>query len=108
GLGFLTALEKENRAISHLNVTMGTSGTSYDGGVALTKFNGTPVVWDPTFERLDEEYGPLATPWTNRAYMLNSRTLRLRPISGAWMQLRKPKRMHDRYVHFNAMTSKYA
>lgn len=109
GLAFIEQLERENRAINHVHIqSTGRTGTNFDGGVASTFFNGVPVLWDPTFEKLDEKYGPLATPWTTRAYMLSSRSLKLRPIQGAWMQQRKPKRMHDRYVHFTAMTSKYA
>ncbi|MGP1664570.1 MAG: phage major capsid protein, partial [Rhodanobacter sp.] len=70
GQAFIEALEAENRAISHLNVTMNNSGsgTSYDGGVATTKFDGIPVTWDPTFELVDARYSP-ATPYTKRAYM---------------------------------------
>lgn len=109
GQRFLEELEKENRAIHHANVqTTGRTGTNYDGGVASTFFNGVQVQWDPTFEKMDEMYGPLATPWTNRCYMLNSNTMRLRPLSKDWLRQRMPTRMYDRYVHYRAMTSKYA
>lgn len=108
GQKFLEELEKENRAIHHVNVnTSGRTGTDMDGAIATTRFNGVAVEWDPTFEKLDEMFGPLATPWTNRAYMLNLETLRLRPLSGDWMRGRKPRRLPDRYVHYRAITSKY-
>ncbi|MGH8032023.1 MAG: phage major capsid protein, partial [Luteimonas sp.] len=109
GLAFLEALEAENRVIQRIEVmSNGRQGTDLDGAIRNTTFNGVPVMWDPTHERLDAQYGPFSTPWTNRCYMHNSKTgMRLRPIKGAWMQHRKPKRMHDRYVHFCAMTSKY-
>lgn len=109
GKAYIEALEAENRAIHHANVnTTGKTGTDYDGGVARTFFNGKEVIWDPTFEIMDALYGPLTVPWTNRAYMLNSESLRIRPLSKDWMRQRMPRRMHDRYVHYRAMTSKYS
>lgn len=105
----LERLEAENRAIHHVNVqASGRSATDFDGAVGDTRFNKVPVIHDPTFELLDQLYGPLSTPWTDRIYMLNSDTLRLRPLEGDWMRQRKPKRAYDRYVHYSAMTSKYA
>lgn len=108
GQTFLEELEAENRAISHLNVDMNTnSGTTYDGGVATTKFNGVPVMWDPTFDEIDDRFGPFGTPWTKRCYMLNTESMVLRPISGFWMLNRKPPRVYDRYVHYWGKTSSY-
>jgi len=108
GQQFSEELEKENRAISNLNVTMDNSGkgTNYDGGVASTHFNGIPVIWDPTFELLDAKYTP-ATLYTKRAYMVSDAALTLRPVQGFWMLDRKPPRMYDRYVHYWARTSSY-
>lgn len=107
GLAFLEALEAENRKIHTSFVqTTGKTGTFYDGGIKQTFFNGVPVEWDPTFEKIDELYAP-ATPWTKRCYMLNMDTIKLRPVSGFWMLNRKPPRIYDRYVHYWAMTSKY-
>lgn len=107
GQDFLEALEKENKAISHLNVQMSGSGTSYDGAVKNTTFMGVPVEWDPTFDKLDELFSP-ATPWSKRCYMLNTDVgPRLRPVSGFWMLARKPPRMYDRFVHYWGMTSSY-
>lgn len=109
GQAFLEALEKENKAISHLNVTMDNSGrgTTYDGSVNRTFFNGVEVLWDPTFEQMDTRFGPFATPWTKRAYMLNTDTIKLRPVTGFWMLDRKPPRVYDRYVHYWARTCSY-
>ncbi len=108
GQAFIEALEAENRAISHLNVTMDNtgSGTKYDGGVATTRFNGVPVIWDPTFELVDAKYTP-ATLYTKRAYMVSDDALSLRPVQGFWMLDRKPPRVYDRYVHYWARTSSY-
>lgn len=108
GKRFIEHLEAENRAIHHVNAqATGRSATNFDGAVGETSFNKVPVQWDPTFELIDELFGPFSTPWTDRCYMLNSDTLRLRPLSGDWMRQRKPKRTYDRFVHYSAMTSKY-
>lgn len=107
GQGFIEKLEQENRAISHLNVTMNNSGsgTSYDGGVATTKFDGIPVIWDPTFDEIDAIDS--TTTWTKRAYMVSEDSVVLRPVSGFWMLNRKPPRVYDRYVHYWARTCSY-
>jgi hypothetical protein len=70
-------------------------------------FHGIKLVWDPTFEALDTLLGAITYPWTKRAYFLNRKTFKLRPISGHWMVNRKPPRMYDRYVHYFGLTSKY-
>lgn len=108
GEAALASLERENKVITHTNTAMGASGTSYDGGVKRTSFGGVEVKHNPTFEKLDELYGPIATPWTNRIYMLTDNGVRLRPLKGDWMRIRKPGRMYDRYVHYRGMTNKYA
>lgn len=70
-------------------------------------FKGVELVWDPTFESLDAILGVITYPWTKRAYFLNSRFLKLRPLQGHWMVNRKPPRVYDRYVHYWGLTSKY-
>lgn len=107
GQGFIEKLEQENRAISHLNVTMNNSGsgTSYDGGVATTKFDGIPVIWDPTFDQIDAIDS--TTVWTKRAYMVSDESIRLRPVTGFWMLDRKPPRVYDRYTHYFGRTASY-
>ena len=107
GQAFIEKLEQENRAISHLNVAMDNSGrgTTYDGGTASTYFNGVPVIWDPTLDQIDAIDS--TTTWSKRAYMVSSKALRLRPVSGFWMLDRKPPRVYDRYVHYFARTNSY-
>ena len=107
GQGFIEKLEQENKAISHINVTMNNTGagTRFDGGVASTFFNGIPVIWDPTFDTIDSIDS--TTVWTKRAYMVSEQALRLRPVTGFWMLDRKPPRVYDRYTHFWARTSSY-
>lgn len=81
-------------------------GVSLDASVSNLFFKGTPVVWDPVFDTLDQLYAP-AIPWSKRCYFLNSKTIKLRPLKGQWMVNRKPERLYDRYVHFWGTTSKY-
>jgi hypothetical protein len=108
GKAYLEALEKENRAINHVHVVSnGRSGTDLDGAAGKTFFDGVEVIWDPTFEMIDQRYGPFATPWTKRCYMLNTDTIKLRPVTGFWMLDRKPPRVYDRYVHYWARTCSY-
>lgn len=64
-----------------------------DNGV---RFKGKPLVIDPTFEDLDAKYSP-SVPWADRCYMLNSRHIKLEPITGQDMITRKPPRSHDQY-----------
>jgi len=108
GRAFIEALEAENRKINTGYVTVGQrGGTSYDGGVKSTYFNGLEVIWNPTFDKIDETYGSVDVPWTKRCYLLNMDTIKLRPVSGYWMLTRSPKRMPDRYVHYWAQTCSY-
>ena len=85
----------------------GTGGPRIDGATGDLYYNGVLVEWDPTFDEIDDLMGPFTVPWKKRIYMLNSKTIRLRPLPGHWMVNRKPNRMYDRYVHYFAMTSKY-
>ena len=85
----------------------GTGGPALDGGTSDLYFKGVKVVWNPTFDALDDLLGVITVPWKKRCYFLNSKTIKLRPLPGHWMVNRDPERMYDRYVHFWAMTSKY-
>ena len=70
-------------------------------------FQGTPIVYDPTFEVMDAALTP-ATLWTDRCYFINSKHMRLRPAEGHDMIPRKPPRSHTQYVHRWGMTWKGA
>lgn len=70
-------------------------------------FKGIELIWDPVFDVLDTEDSP-TTLWTDRCYFLNTKFLKLRPISGHWMIARQPPRVYDRYVHYWALTAKCA
>lgn len=70
-------------------------------------FKGVQLIWDPVFDVLETEDGP-TQEWDSRAYFINSRHLKLRPIAGHWMVARKPPRVYDRYVQYWATTAKAA
>lgn len=92
----------------NINVGAGKPGQpSLDGGTGELYFKNVLVEWDPTFDTLDEVYGAPTHAWKRRAYFLNSKTIRLRPLRGHWMVNRKPPRMYDRYVFYFGLTSKY-
>jgi hypothetical protein len=74
-----------------------------EGGTEVLMFQGTEVQWSPEFQELDARYAP-ATPWEKRLYMLNSGTIRLRPLEGHDMITRKPPRAYDRYEYYWGLT----
>lgn len=112
GAAFIDAYRKAVRLTNGIQVVVkSTSGSpgvnSFEGGTGDLFFHNVLIEWDPTFETLDALYGPFTVPWTKRAYFLNSKTIKLRPLKGHWMVNRKPPRMYDRYVFYFGMTSKY-
>lgn len=70
-------------------------------------FKNIELIWDPVMTVLDQLDAP-TIPWAKRAYFLNTRFLKLRPIQGHWMVNRTPPRVYDRYVHYFALTAKAA
>ena len=77
--------------------------TRVDGGTERLSFQGTELQWSPEFAELDARYAP-ATPWEKRCYMLNTKTICLRPLQGHDMITRKPPRAYDRYEYYWAIT----
>jgi hypothetical protein len=97
-----------NRELS----VMGRGGANLDAGTGNGTrtglfFKGVELVWDPVFDDLDVLDAP-AQEWTSRAYFINTRFLKLRPIEGHWMISRKPPRVYDRYTNYWATTAKAA
>lgn len=74
-----------------------------EGGTEMLTFQGTEVQWSPEFQELDARFAP-ATVWEKRLYMLNTNTIRLRPLQGHDMVTRKPPRAYDRYEYYWAIT----
>lgn len=88
-------------------VVDGKSGTDLDGSVENVWFKGKLLVWDPTFDELDEILGPIAVPWAKRCYFLSSKHLKLRPFKGRWMVKRTPPRVYDRHTHYFGQSADY-
>ena len=79
GAGFL---ERYVRFCTNNNIQFTTSMADkkrmIDAGIPDTgvTFEGIPLIHNPTFEILDTLFAP-ASPWTRRAYMMNSKTWQL-------------------------------
>lgn len=74
-----------------------------EGGTESMTFHGVELQWSPEFAELDSRYAP-STLWEKRLYMLNTGTIRLRPLEGHDMIGRKPPRAYDRYEYYWALT----
>jgi hypothetical protein len=74
-----------------------------EGGTKSMTFHGVELQWSPEFQELDSRYAP-STLWEKRCYMLNTKTIRLRPLSGHDMVTRKPPRAYDRYEYYWGLT----
>jgi hypothetical protein len=108
GSDFLDAYRRD--ASETVNRTLNTSGrgnTAVDASVDGVFFKSVELTWDPVFDTLDAADSP-SVEWTKRCYFLNTKFLKLRPITGHWMVSRTPPRVYDRYVHYWALTSKAA
>lgn len=108
GSSFYDALRRDARAVNDLNImTPQRGGVVIDVSTKALYFNGVQVVWDPTFDALDDLLGPITYPWRKRGYFLNSRSIRLRPFKGRWMMKRIPERVYNRHTHYFGMSSDY-
>lgn len=84
-----------------------TGGVTLDPSTKALAFKGVPVVWDPTFDALDDAQGVITYPWKKRGYFLNSKAIKLRPVKGRWMIKRTPPRVYDRYTYYWGVTADY-
>ena len=110
GSSFYDAFMKDSLATMSREISIGqssTGGVSVDPATKAMSFHGVPVIWDPSFDRLDDILGPITYPWKKRAYFLNSNTIKLRPVKGRWMIKRTPARVYDRYTHYFGLTADY-
>lgn len=110
GSKFYDAYQKEAGLTVNRQLNVGGNakgGTSLDAGVTGLYYKGVQLVWDPTFDALDDLLGVITYPWAKRAYFLQSKTLILRPFKGRWMIMRKPARIYDRYTHYFGTTADY-
>lgn len=105
---FATAAVSATGGLQRFLTVPQTGGTKLDPGVTGYAFKGVELTWVPEW---DDDFDGMVAPsttWAKRAYMLNLRRLRLRPLQGQDMVSRKPPRPYDRYVIYQALTWKGA
>lgn len=78
-----------------------------EGGTKVMSFQEVDIQWSPEFQELDARYAP-SIPWEKRLYMINSKTVKLRPLQGNDMITRKPPRAYDRYEYYWGLSWKGA
>jgi hypothetical protein len=105
---FIDAYRKDAKSeVDRQIIVPGKGGTMLDSSVSGVFFKGVPIVWNPVLDILDAKYGTPTIPWAKRCYFINTKHIKLRPVTGHWMVNRRPARVYDRYVHYFGMTSKY-
>jgi len=88
-------------------VGSGEMGNGADGLDTGMRFNKVPIIWVPSFADLDALSGePVASrpAWEKRCYFINTRHLKLRPMDGHDMIVRKPPRTYDKYEYYWGLT----
>ena len=79
-----------------------------EGGEGGVFYQGVPLVWDPTFETLDDNSIESGTyTWTKRCYFINTKFLQLKPIKGQDMVSRTPPRVYNKYEYYWALTTRF-
>lgn len=100
----IDAYRAELRATHTVNINGGKGGIgAADASMNDLYFNGIAVEWDPVLDELQAATGA-AVAWDKRFYMLNTRTIRLRPAKGQDMVTRNPPRVYNRYTHYWGIT----
>lgn len=93
GSDWIAAYELELRANGNYSMT-GWRGEQ-DGAMGALKFDGDPVVWDPTLDDLG---------LTKRAIAIDFKQISLEYLKGQRMKRHHPSRPYDRYVLYNGLT----
>lgn len=102
---FAAAAQGPNGIIQRFVTDARANRGSFDPSYEEFSFKGVPIVRDLTFSDLDTALAP-AIPWAKRCYFINTTTMKLRPAQGHDMVSRKPPRVYNRYVHYQALTWK--
>ena len=102
---FAAAAQGPNGIISRFLTGPAAQNASLDPSYEDLAFKKIKIVRDLTFADLDSQLAP-ATAWSKRCYFINSATMKLRPAQGHDMLSRKPPRVYNRYVHYQALTWK--
>lgn len=104
GSKFIDAYRAEQAATQERHIVMGRGGVSTaDGSINELTFKGVPLVWDPVMDDLQAALDP-TIDWDKRAYLLNTRYIKLRPAEGQDMVTRRPPRVYNRYTHYWGIT----
>lgn len=84
------------------------SGKDIEGAEGGVFYQGVPLVWDPTFDTLQDNSIEGATySWKKRCYFINTKFLKLMPIKGQHMVSRTPPRIYNKYEYFWALTTRF-
>lgn len=102
---FAAVAQGPNGVVNRFITGPAANNASVDPSYEEFSFKKVKIVRDLTFADLDTALAP-ATPWSKRCYMINSANLKLRPAQGHDMLSRKPPRVYNRYVHYQALTWK--
>lgn len=75
-------IEAYAKSIQHVNNTDAGTAKKLDGGIGQGEstglfFKGIPIVWDPTFDTLDDLENP-EVHWSKRCYMINTKKIKWR------------------------------
>lgn len=102
---FAVAAQGPNGIVQRFVTDSNANNSSVDPSYEEFRFKKVPIVRDLSFADLDTLLAP-AIPWAKRCYMINTTTMKLRPAQGHDMVARKPPRVYNRYVHYQALTWK--
>lgn len=102
---FAAAAQGPNGIVSRFITGPAANNSTIDPSFEEFMFKKVKIVRDLTFADLDSQLAP-ATTWSKRCYFINSQYLKLRPATGHDMLSRKPPRVYNRYVHYQALTWK--
>lgn len=102
---YAAAAQGPNGIVARFITGSAANNSTIDPSYEEFMFKKVPIVRDLTFADLDAALSP-ATPWAKRCYMINTGTMKLRPAAGHDMLARKPPRVYNRYVHYQALTWK--
>lgn len=102
---FAAAAQGPNGIIQRFVTDKMANNGNFDPSYRELSFKGVRITRDLVFADLDAALAP-AIRWQKRCYFIQSSTLKLRPAQGHDMLSRKPPRVYNRYVHYQALTWK--
>lgn len=108
GSDFIDAYRRDANATNARQIQVpAKGGISQDAGTSALYFKGVEVVWDPMLDLLDDLVGSTTYDRTKLCYFINTRTVKLKPVTGHWLRRVKPPRVYDRFVHYWGISGSY-